>query len=244
MPASIHEQSALSTYESIIEFHCNICKKILPSQKKLEEHLIEHSFQGCDDRGYTCYICSAVFTSPAGLHQHMPEHGLNSRPYDCNLCTEKFFFRAELENHMIDHENGHIIMPVSVPTCPPPSSMLYHKIDLPKTTKRDRSNSNDKEIIVKIEKYDKDVADDKDIIKPDKTHTEDSNDKNECEDDEYIEIEQLGEHASADFSNSKKSDERNTLSDNETDGSSDNEKMSSFKKNIDNNTTCTPQSSP
>lgn len=91
-----------------IEHKCNICKIYLPSSVKLQEHLIEHSFKGCEDRGYSCYICSAVFTAPAGLQIHMPEHGTNSKPYDCNLCKSKFFFRAELENHLINHENGRI----------------------------------------------------------------------------------------------------------------------------------------
>lgn len=85
---------------------CNLCKKLLPTLVKLEEHLIEHTFNGCEERGFICYICSSVFTSVTGLHGHMhQEHGGNAKPYDCNLCNQKFFFRAELDNHMVDHEN-------------------------------------------------------------------------------------------------------------------------------------------
>ncbi|XP_037955693.1 zinc finger protein 423 homolog [Teleopsis dalmanni] len=87
-----------------IDNRCNLCKMILPHPQKLQEHLIEHTFAGCEDRGFICYICSAVFTAPSGLLNHMTEHGLNARPYDCNLCTEKFYFRAELDHHLVEHE--------------------------------------------------------------------------------------------------------------------------------------------
>lgn len=94
-----------------MEHRCNICKTFVISAVKLQEHLIEHSFKGCEERGYSCYICSSVFTVPSGLQLHMAEHGNGAKPYDCNLCTEKYFFRAELENHMSEHENGRIKVP-------------------------------------------------------------------------------------------------------------------------------------
>ncbi|XP_065368116.1 zinc finger protein 423 homolog [Calliphora vicina] len=87
-----------------IENRCNLCKMILPHAQKLQEHLVEHTFAGCEDRGFNCYICSAVFTAPSGLLNHMLEHGINSKPYDCNLCPEKYYFRAELDHHQIDHD--------------------------------------------------------------------------------------------------------------------------------------------
>lgn len=89
-----------------IESQCNLCKKVYPSALKLQEHLIEHTFAGCEDRGYICYICSSVFTVSSGLQSHILEHGPNARPYDCNLCPAKFFFRAELDHHAIEHENS------------------------------------------------------------------------------------------------------------------------------------------
>lgn len=89
-----------------IESQCNLCKKVYPSSQKLQEHLIEHTFAGCEDRGYICYICSSVFTVSSGLQSHILEHGPNARPYDCNMCPAKFFFRAELDHHAIEHENS------------------------------------------------------------------------------------------------------------------------------------------
>ncbi|XP_034109892.1 zinc finger protein 423 homolog isoform X2 [Drosophila albomicans] len=95
-----------------LENRCNLCKMILPHAQKLQEHLVEHTFAGTEQRGFNCYICSAVFTAPAGLLSHIAEHG--ARPYDCNLCPEKFYFRAELEHHQRAHE----LRPAAVPAAP------------------------------------------------------------------------------------------------------------------------------
>lgn len=89
------------------DLECNLCKKTLASEAKLQEHLVEHTFAGCEDRGFNCYICSSVFTSAAGLISHMnDQHGANSKPYDCNRCTVKYFFRAELDHHSFVHESA------------------------------------------------------------------------------------------------------------------------------------------
>lgn len=97
--------SETSSLPSTPDFECNLCKKILPTEPKLREHLVEHTFAGCENRGFNCYICSSVFTGPTGLLGHMQdEHGENSKPYDCSRCTLKFFFRAELEHHSFMHE--------------------------------------------------------------------------------------------------------------------------------------------
>ncbi|XP_041781932.1 zinc finger protein 423 homolog isoform X3 [Anopheles merus] len=96
-------------------FQCNLCKKPLPSAQKLQEHLIDHTFAGCEERGYVCYLCSAVFTSSAGLQTHLPLAHSNAaaKPYDCERCGVAYFFRAELEHHLIDHELGKAIRPSS-----------------------------------------------------------------------------------------------------------------------------------
>ncbi|XP_052862747.1 zinc finger protein 423 homolog [Anopheles cruzii] len=87
---------------------CNLCRKALPSAHKLQEHLIDHTFAGCEERGYVCYICSAVFTSSAGLQAHLPVAHSNAtaKPYDCERCGVAYFFRAELEHHLAEHELG------------------------------------------------------------------------------------------------------------------------------------------
>ncbi|XP_033234240.1 zinc finger protein 423 homolog isoform X1 [Drosophila pseudoobscura] len=102
-----------------LENRCNLCKMILPHTQKLQEHLVEHTFAGTEQRGFNCYICSAVFTAPGGLLGHMAEHGAHSRPYDCNLCPEKFYFRAELEHHQRAHELRPTVRPTITKPEPP-----------------------------------------------------------------------------------------------------------------------------
>lgn len=205
-----HTKTSSSSHEPVAEFNCNICKKVFGTTRKLEEHLIEHSFHGCDDRGYTCYICSSVFTSSSGLHQHMNEHGPNSRPYDCNLCAEKFFFRTELENHLIDHEHGRVRMAATASAAVPlplSAQALFHanqmnsqQIAALKTliVKREAAQANnvvvgDNNDTDRRSDNDDDDNDDVSRIKPETTTQ--AND----EDDEYIEIEKIGEHPNSDY---------------------------------------------
>lgn len=203
-----------SSHEPIAEFNCNICKKIFATTRKLEEHLIEHSFHGCDDRGYTCYICSSVFTSASGLHQHMNDHGPNSRPYDCNLCTEKFFFRTELENHLIDHEHGRVRIAPAVAPMPLSAQALYqanqmnpHQIAALKTliVKRETAQANED---IGGANADNSQAD----RKSNNDEENDSQIKSEAaqvndEDDEYIEIEKIGEHATSEYDENSNADD-------------------------------------
>ncbi|XP_032596943.2 zinc finger protein 423 homolog isoform X2 [Drosophila grimshawi] len=107
-----------------LENRCNLCKLILPHAKKLQEHLVEHTFAGTEQRGFNCYICSAVFTAPGGLLAHIGEHG--ARPYDCNLCPEKFYFRAELEHHQRAHELRQIPTAAAAPTRPTTKQEAQH----------------------------------------------------------------------------------------------------------------------
>ncbi|XP_030387863.1 zinc finger protein 423 homolog [Scaptodrosophila lebanonensis] len=112
--------SGLPASPLFIENRCSLCKMILPHAAKLQEHLVEHTFSGTGERGFNCYICSAVFTAPAGLLNHMLEHGPHARPYDCNLCPDRFYFRAELDHHQRVHE----LRPVdaNVPSAPTPGA--------------------------------------------------------------------------------------------------------------------------
>lgn len=97
-----------------IPIQCNLCKKIQLNAYKLQEHLIEHTFQDCgsSSNGYVCYICTSIFTSASGLQQHIhQEHEKNDmdkniKPYDCHICDAKYFFRTELEHHLFEHEKS------------------------------------------------------------------------------------------------------------------------------------------
>lgn len=190
------EQNTQSKNNAMIELNCNICKKMFSTLRKLQEHLVEHSFQGCDERGYTCYICSAVFTSTNGLLQHMTEHGPNARPYDCNLCSERFFFRAELENHLIDHENGRVHMaPITLRS---PSvlhtttSMQCDRVSPKVTVKSEDSRDGDE---------DDDNNNNSDVRSNIKVEASAVQENGNEEDDEYIEIEKIAEHTMSEVSN-------------------------------------------
>ncbi|KAL9702061.1 hypothetical protein quinque_005579 [Culex quinquefasciatus] len=112
-PTSHHHQHHPPPTLSQSPAQCNLCKKHLYDGQKLQEHLIDHTFAGCEDRGFVCYLCSSVFTSSGGLQTHMDQHGPQAKPYDCNHCDEAFFFRAELEHHLIDHELGKVHLPAA-----------------------------------------------------------------------------------------------------------------------------------
>ncbi|KAL7737897.1 hypothetical protein ACLKA6_006272 [Drosophila palustris] len=165
--APVPGNAASSTY---LENRCNLCKMILPHAQKLQEHLVEHTFAGTEQRGFNCYICSAVFTAPAGLLTHIAEHG--ARPYDCNLCPEKFYFRAELEHHQRAHE----LRPSAPP--PPPAGRIPPKLER-------RSSSASSSLApspshVKLELYESETA-------PSPAEVEPSTQ----EEEEYIEVEQV-----------------------------------------------------
>ena len=174
-----------------IENRCNLCKMVLPHAQKLQEHLVEHTFAGCEDRGFNCYICSAVFTAPSGLLNHMLEHGVNSKPYDCNLCPEKFYFRAELDHHLVDHDLRE-------------SSAAAVKNEQDQMTKKDDNTLDN----IKSEKSVPLNEVKKEIMEAD-------HNSNNADEDEYIEVENLNE--SNNNNNSGRTQIMETLSD-KTDG--------------------------
>ncbi|XP_016947877.1 zinc finger protein 423 homolog [Drosophila biarmipes] len=156
---------------SFVENRCNLCKMILPHAQKLQEHLVEHTFAGTEQRGFNCYICSAVFTAPGGLLNHMGEHGAHSRPYDCSLCPEKFYFRAELEHHQRGHEQR------------PQARPSVSKAEAP--AKRNTSPSQSpvrSPTVVKQELYETDTVE--------SAGAEDEQ-QNAPDEEEYIEVEQM-----------------------------------------------------
>ncbi|XP_055593054.1 zinc finger protein 423 homolog isoform X2 [Uranotaenia lowii] len=169
-----------NTYSS----KCNLCKKTLPDGHKLQEHLIDHTFAGCEDRGYVCYLCSSVFTSSAGLQSHIAEHGPQSKPYDCSHCKAAFFFRAELEHHLIDHEQGNVSGGFfNSQLDEPPMEIKAEIIDAPSTkemtsTEQDPSQPSTKE-----------SPEERLLASPEVPAGDSEDSSDSTEDDEYIEVE-------------------------------------------------------
>lgn len=197
------ENCSKSNAELLPENYCNLCKKSYSNLTELEEHLIEHSFRGCEERGYNCYICSAIFTLPSGLHQHMIEHGPTYRPYDCNLCAKKFYFRAELENHLIDHETGRIGSPVhgNIDTLESSSRGCKQMLIKHENNQTKVSNNN--------ENCDRE-KNSSEIKSEDRQYSSDGND----DDDEYIEVEKIAESVCNDGEPNNPT-ERKTIDDDE-----------------------------
>lgn len=162
---------------------------ILPHVQKLQEHLVEHTFAGCEDRGFNCYICSAVFTVPSGLLNHMNDHGLNARPYDCNLCPEKFYFRAELDHHLIDHDVRD-------------KGPIKNELDRPlinenKNVATKGCTTAKSEVPLKLTEVKQEIIDAEETI-------------NANEDDEYIEVEKINETTTLEVRKQEKSDSENS----------------------------------
>ncbi|XP_061391672.1 zinc finger protein 423 homolog [Musca vetustissima] len=166
-----YEQRSNSDARQYVANRCNLCKMILPHAQKLQEHLVEHTFAGCEDRGFNCYICSSVFTAPGGLLSHMLDHGTNSKPYDCNLCPEKFYFRAELDHHLIDHDIRE--MAPLKNECDSVAPQREHGA-APETTAPEPTRPENVQLLNEVKQ---------EIIESDQ--------HNQAEDDEYIEVEKL-----------------------------------------------------
>lgn len=191
------------------QLRCQLCASsashafVARSAAQLQQHLIEHSFEGCDERGFACYICAAVFTAAAGLQLHMHElHGDGAKPYDCRRCAARFFFRAELQHHVLD---AHV---EAEPELDGRRRSVGHvekeEMDVDEDVKSERSADASAEAI-QADNDHRGRYDDEDVIdaingsihdKSEEIDEEDENDhvdQTEEADEEYIEVEKLGE---------------------------------------------------
>ncbi|KAL1501815.1 hypothetical protein ABEB36_007069 [Hypothenemus hampei] len=106
-------------------FQCNICKKVLQSEKTFKEHGLLHGPRNftCEMCGksfttaerlalhcrmthnsttYSCHICSKVYRQKTGLISHL-ESQHESNGYCCEQCGKKFVYRTSLTQHMRLH---------------------------------------------------------------------------------------------------------------------------------------------
>lgn len=54
----------------------------------------------------SCAICSSIFTSIAGLKDHIREHNLSALDLKevCPKCSSRFLYNSELKHHLHEHE--------------------------------------------------------------------------------------------------------------------------------------------
>lgn len=82
---------------------CNLCqKKFEPG--KLQDHLIEHEME---NGSVSCAICCSIFTSVAGLKDHIRDHNLTALDLKevCSKCNSRFLYHSELLQHLHEHES-------------------------------------------------------------------------------------------------------------------------------------------
>lgn len=81
---------------------CNLCKNSVEAEK-FQDHLVEHEME---NGSVSCAVCSSIFTSIAGLKDHIRDHNLT--PLDlkkvCPKCNSRFLYNSELAHHIKEHE--------------------------------------------------------------------------------------------------------------------------------------------
>lgn len=96
-----HNFSNVATSKSQLTL-CNLCKNNIEGDK-FQDHLVEHEME---NGTISCAICSSIFTSIAGLKEHIREHNLTALDLKevCPKCSSRFLYHSELKHHLQEHE--------------------------------------------------------------------------------------------------------------------------------------------
>lgn len=81
---------------------CNLCKNSIEADN-FRDHLIEHEME---NGTINCVVCSSIFTSIAGLKDHIRDHNITAMDFKevCSKCSSRFLYPSELAHHLQDHE--------------------------------------------------------------------------------------------------------------------------------------------
>ncbi|XP_005097056.1 zinc finger protein 585A isoform X2 [Aplysia californica] len=75
---------------------CNVCGKMVPSMKRLQNHMLRHT--GGDI--YTCRVCKEKFSSLKLLKTHQAEQGhVVDKPFICEVCGSAYSHIFSLKRH-------------------------------------------------------------------------------------------------------------------------------------------------
>lgn len=86
-------------------FSCDICKKILSTQIRLDKHYDKHEN---DDVIHSCETCNQTFTRKDSLNAHIRAVHENEINFFCPEigCNASFFNNARLQRHLLTHGDG------------------------------------------------------------------------------------------------------------------------------------------
>lgn len=93
--------SALSSSQGASKqrYTCEICNKSYIRSWSYYGHLREHAG---GPKEHKCYMCHKVFTTIAGLKQHLQVHS-GQKDFFCSVCNKSFSSASSLRNHQMTH---------------------------------------------------------------------------------------------------------------------------------------------
>ncbi|XP_049884149.1 zinc finger protein 883-like [Pectinophora gossypiella] len=86
---------------------CSICKKILSSNYKLNQHLMLHT----DQKNFSCSMCNKSYHTNSSLKKHTKRHTIENH-FTCNICGETFSEKYTLNAHLSCHNQNEFPCPV------------------------------------------------------------------------------------------------------------------------------------
>ena len=97
--------------ESGQSYKCDLCGKILSSNKNLKKHLKLHT----SSRDYVCKLCDKSYKRSDHLRRHMITHEPNPNYYECEYCYKRFNLHYHLTSHI---QNVHTEPKIKLYKCP------------------------------------------------------------------------------------------------------------------------------
>ncbi|XP_042351987.1 zinc finger protein 135-like [Plectropomus leopardus] len=84
--------------QSVKNFICVVCGKILCSKRSIYSHMTVH----VEHESFICPICGKTFTHQRTLLSHMKIH-VDGKPFSCSVCKKGFNQRRSLIEHIRTH---------------------------------------------------------------------------------------------------------------------------------------------
>nr|CAD7256015.1 unnamed protein product [Timema shepardi] len=105
-----------------LEFHCDICGSVYPTEQEAQDHCLTHSVLACKcdsleeltthsknhlKERFLCGLCGKAFSNRAALTNHQRYHCCKTKkPYLCSACDRGFWRLENLQEHVKIHDPG------------------------------------------------------------------------------------------------------------------------------------------